>query len=104
MAAKKIPGLLLFLDFENAFDTLKWLFIQKHIISCGFGPSIVQWLKTFITTLVLQGPRSKFLRGAGAKLDEIFFGGGGGCFYNKKVSIFSHVFSDVAIGSQIYHH
>ena len=46
-AVKKIPGLLLFLDFEKAFDTLEWSFIQKTLISFGFGPSIVQWFKTF---------------------------------------------------------
>ena len=51
-AVKKIPGLLLFLDFEKAFDTLELPFIQKTLISFGFGPSIVQWFKTFyITTL-----------------------------------------------------
>ena len=47
IAVKKIPGLLLFLDFEKAFDTLEWSFIQKTLISFGFGPSIVQWFKTF---------------------------------------------------------
>ena len=47
-AVKKIPRLLLFLDFEKAFDTLEWSFIQKNTsISFGFGPSIVQWFKTF---------------------------------------------------------
>ena len=46
-AAKKVPGLLLFLDFEKAFDTLEWPFIQKTLLSFGFGPSIVQWFKTF---------------------------------------------------------
>ena len=46
-AAKKVPGLLLFLHFEKAFDTLEWPFIQKTLLSFGFGPSIVQWFKTF---------------------------------------------------------
>jgi len=46
-ANKNIPGLLLFLEFEKAFDTLEWSFIQKTLISFGFGPSIVQWFKTF---------------------------------------------------------
>ena len=44
-ATKNIPGLLLFLDFEKAFDTLEWSFIQKALISFGFGPSIVKWFK-----------------------------------------------------------
>ena len=46
-ATKSIPGLLLFLDFEKAFDTLEWSFIQKALISFGFGTSIVQWFKTY---------------------------------------------------------
>ncbi len=46
-ATKNIPGLLLFLDFEKAFDTLEWPFIQKTLVSFGFVPSIIQWFKTF---------------------------------------------------------
>ena len=46
-SAKNIPGLLPFIDFEKAFDTLEWSFIQKTLLSFGFGPSIIQWFKTF---------------------------------------------------------
>ena len=46
-SAKNIPGLLLFIDFEKAFDTLEWSCIQKTLLSFGFGPSIMQWFKTF---------------------------------------------------------
>ena len=46
-ATKNIPGLLLFLDFEMAFDTTKWSFIQKTLVFFGFGPSIIQWFDTF---------------------------------------------------------
>jgi len=38
-AAKNIPGLLLFLDFEKAFDTLEWPFIQRTLQHFGFGLS-----------------------------------------------------------------
>ena len=45
--AKNMPGLLLFLDFEKAFDTLEWPFIRKTIQYFGFGPSLLNWLKVF---------------------------------------------------------
>ena len=46
-AAKNIPGLLLFLDFEKAFDTVEWTFIQKTFQHYNFGPSIISWIKLF---------------------------------------------------------
>ena len=46
-ASKNIAGLLLCLDFEKAFDTLEWPFIEKTLLSFGFGPSIVKWFQTF---------------------------------------------------------
>ena len=36
-----VPGLLLFIDFEKAFDSLEWPFIF------GFGPSLINWVRTF---------------------------------------------------------
>ena len=45
--AKNMPGLLLFLDFENAFDTLEWPFIRKTFEYFDFGPSLLNWLKVF---------------------------------------------------------
>ena len=44
---KNIPGLLLFLDFEKAFDTIEWPFIIRSLQYFGFGPSIVNWVKCF---------------------------------------------------------
>ena len=46
-ADKNIPGLLLFLDFEKAFDTLEWPFIRKTLQHYGFGPSLIKWFDTF---------------------------------------------------------
>ena len=43
--AHNIPGLLLFLDFEKAFDTVQWSFIWKTLDSFNFGPSITNWIK-----------------------------------------------------------
>ena len=42
---KNIPGLILLLDFEKAFDTLEWPSIKKTIQYYGFGPSIKRWIQ-----------------------------------------------------------
>ena len=41
------PGLLLFVDFENAFGSLEWSFIERTLQYFGFGPSLTRWVKTF---------------------------------------------------------
>ena len=43
-----IPGLILLVDFEKAFDSLSWSFIQKVLILFNFGVSINNWVKSFI--------------------------------------------------------
>ena len=43
---KNIAGLLLFLDFQKAFDTLEWSFIRKALSRYGFGPSIMHCFDT----------------------------------------------------------
>ena len=42
-----IPGLLLLIDFEKAFDTVEWSFIEKTLQFYGFGPSLQKWIKVF---------------------------------------------------------
>ena len=37
-----IPGLLLFIDFEKAFDSLEWNFMFKCLEVFGFGPSLTR--------------------------------------------------------------
>ena len=39
------PGLLLLIDFEKAFDTVEWSFIEKTLQFYGFGPSLQKWIK-----------------------------------------------------------
>ena len=40
----KIPGILLFIDFEKAFDTLEWSFLHRALEIFNFGPKIRRWV------------------------------------------------------------
>ena len=44
---KNIPGLLLLIDFEKAYDSLSWSFMKNVLKSFNFGPSIIKWISTF---------------------------------------------------------
>ena len=45
--AKNLPGLLLFIDFEKAFDSLEWDFLNKCLELCKFGPDFIRWVNAF---------------------------------------------------------
>ena len=62
---KDIPGIAVFLDFEKAFDSIEWDFIQKCLESFNFGPNLRQWISVFykdISSCVINnGVASKHL-------------------------------------------
>ena len=41
---KNIPGLAVFLDFEKAFDSIEWCYLQKCLEAFNFGPHLRQWI------------------------------------------------------------
>ena len=46
---ENIPGILLLLDFEKAFDTVEWSFLLKTLDFFGFCKDLCNWVKTFYT-------------------------------------------------------
>ena len=53
-----IPGLLLLIDFEKAFDSISWNFLINVLKIFNFGESIINWVKVFyndINSAVIQG-------------------------------------------------
>ena len=44
---RNIPGLLLMIDFEKAFDSVSWQIIDKALNVFNFGPSIRRWISVF---------------------------------------------------------
>lgn len=46
-----IPGLLLMLDFEKAFDSVEWSFIHDTLQFYGFGEYFCNWIKCFYSNV-----------------------------------------------------
>ena len=49
--AEQIKGLLLFINFEKAFDSMEGSFIEKNLKYCNFGNSLITWIKLFYTDI-----------------------------------------------------
>ena len=45
--SNNIPGFLLLVDFEKAFDKLEWSFIHRTLEFFNFGTSFINWIDTF---------------------------------------------------------
>ena len=48
---KDIPGWLLFIDFEKAFDAIEWTFLRKTLEHFGFGSSLINWINLFYSDI-----------------------------------------------------
>ncbi|XP_078335420.1 uncharacterized protein LOC144626204 [Crassostrea virginica] len=56
-----IPGILMMIDFEKAFDTVSWKFIHKCLDFFNFGSSIKKWISTFQNNIESTVTQSGFL-------------------------------------------
>ena len=75
-----LPGLLLLVDFEKAFDSVSWSFIYKVLEYFGFGQSIISWVKLF-------NNNAKLRINQGGNLSS-FFNIGRGCRQGDPISPF----------------
>ena len=42
---ENIPGLMLFIDFQKAFDSVEWEFLFKCLEAFNFGSDFLHWVK-----------------------------------------------------------
>ena len=88
-----IPGLLLSVDFEKAFDSVSWSFIYKVMEFFGFGKSIISWIKTFNNNVKLSVNQCGNL--------SSFFSIGRGCRQGDPVSTFLFILCAEILGLMI---
>ena len=51
---ENIPGVLMLVGFQKAFDSVSWKFLYSVMEFLGLGPSMIRWIKALI-------PKSKHL-------------------------------------------
>ena len=49
---KKVPGFLLLVDFEKAFDSVEWSFLFKTLETFNFGNKFIQWVKILYNNIL----------------------------------------------------
>ena len=58
---KQIPGLLMLIDFEKAFDCVSWGFLYAVLNLFNFGINFVRWITVFNTNIKAYVIQSSFL-------------------------------------------
>ena len=48
---QNIPGLLLLVNFEKAFDSISWSFLNECLKVLGFRNGFIRWISTFNTEI-----------------------------------------------------
>lgn len=48
---ENIPGMILSIDMEKAFDSVSWSFLQRCLEFFHFDPDLIRWIKTFYSDI-----------------------------------------------------
>ena len=48
---KNLEGMMLFIDFEKAFDSINWTFMLQALHKLNFGPVFIKWIKIIYTNI-----------------------------------------------------
>ena len=54
-------GILLFLDFEKAFDSIEWNFLYKTLNRFNFGQNFIKWVKILYTNPIFRTKNNGWL-------------------------------------------
>lgn len=47
----QIPGIIVFFDFEKAFDSIEWDFLHNALHTFGFGSKFINWIKAIYSNI-----------------------------------------------------
>jgi len=48
---ENIQSLMIFIDFQKAFDSLGWNYLLKCLQYFNFGPDFIRWISTFYNNI-----------------------------------------------------
>ena len=85
---ENIPGSLLFIDFQKAFDSVEWEFLIESLKKFNFGRDFLQWMKTFYNIIqscfINNGVSSNFFTlESGVRQSDLLFSN---CYKAKRVN------------------
>ena len=58
---EKMPGVVLLVDLQKAFDSLNWSFIFAMLKSYGFGNSLTNWIRVLCINAKCRVVNNNFL-------------------------------------------